>query len=557
MKRGFGTTASGAAIQLFARSDLETAARTKEIRLSVQMHDTKPCLSSWGVGGIAFLATFLVFLVQFRVGLNLADESFLWYGAQRTAAGAVPIRDFMSYDIGRYYWAAGFMSLVGDDGIVVLRISLAAFQAIGLFVALTLVRKAAPDSSWIVLIVCAVLLIIWMQPRHKLFDITASICVLAAVVWMLEKPVIRTYFFAGVIVGLCAVIGRNHGAYGLMCALAALTVVALQKRGPPWWKGMLAGGAGVLLGYSPVLILAFTQPGFGDAMLTDLSWLLERMRTPDGTNIALPIPWPWLVNFNSGDAGDIVSNLVVGLFFLALLVGPVAALLVLALRRVSVQRMPVLWGSAITALPYAHHAFSRADLGHLAQGIFPLLIGLLALPLANRANRIILPVGLLILSLPAAIRYQPGWEWVDAGRGVPLTAGGTQLLVAPHIAYEIESVRALKAKYVPPGGTVMAAPFLPGVYAVLHQVSPIWSIYATLPQSEKVQYQEIERLRADPPSLVLIQTNGVDGREELSFPRSHPLIYQYIATNYQQIDEADWPGMEVYVGPVESSIPER
>jgi hypothetical protein len=73
-----------------------------------------------------------LFALQGRIDFSIDEEGFLWYGAVATAHGAVPLRDFYSYDPGRYYWAAAWSPLLGD-GILGLRISTAAFASLGLF----------------------------------------------------------------------------------------------------------------------------------------------------------------------------------------------------------------------------------------------------------------------------------------------------------------------------------------------------------------------------------------------------------------------------------------
>ena len=65
---------------------------------------------------LSAVASLTVFSLQWRYGFNLGDEGWLWYISQRTALGDVPLRDFFSYDPGRYYWTAGVFKLLGRSG---------------------------------------------------------------------------------------------------------------------------------------------------------------------------------------------------------------------------------------------------------------------------------------------------------------------------------------------------------------------------------------------------------------------------------------------------------
>ncbi len=137
---------------------------------------------------------FTLFLWQGHKGFGLWDEGYLWYGAQRVMLGEVPIRDFMSYDPGRYYWSAALMSLWNDNGIMALRSAVAIFQAIGLFAGLLLIARSSKNQSFVYLLLSALTLAVWMFPRHKLFDISLSILLIGVMVFLIQKPTGRRYF---------------------------------------------------------------------------------------------------------------------------------------------------------------------------------------------------------------------------------------------------------------------------------------------------------------------------------------------------------------------------
>src|SRR5579859_5815288 len=90
-----------------------------------------PMINTGAAVFIGFLLAVAVLVLGAHTDFSMADEGFLWYGAQRVLAGEVPLRDFEAYDPFRYYWAAGVMGLLRDHGIVALRIAVMLFGALG------------------------------------------------------------------------------------------------------------------------------------------------------------------------------------------------------------------------------------------------------------------------------------------------------------------------------------------------------------------------------------------------------------------------------------------
>ena len=146
---------------------------------------------------IAAFVVFILFKWQGNIIFNLWDEGFLWYGAQRVMLGEVPVRDFMSYEPGRYYWSAALMSLWGDNGIMTLRGAVAIFQVIGLFVGLLLIGRAAKKQNLFYLLLAVITLVAWMFPNFRLFDISLSIFSIGLLTFLIQNPTTRGYFFRG------------------------------------------------------------------------------------------------------------------------------------------------------------------------------------------------------------------------------------------------------------------------------------------------------------------------------------------------------------------------
>lgn len=491
---------------------------------------------------------FTSFWLQGNKGFDLWDEGFLWYGVQRVAQGEIPILDFMSYDPGRYYFSAALLKISSDTGIMHLRFAVLIFQCIGLFVGLVLIAnsdKAKKSRNLIFLIVSAVILLLWMFPRHKLFDISLSLFLVGLLTYMTSRPSYARYVLTGIGIGLIAVFGRNHGMYGAVGSICILAWLRVKNRsGTTLGRSLLSWLSGVCVGYLPIILMILCIPDFAAAFLESLRLLVEQK----ATNLPLPVPWPWNVPLTDAPLSAVVRDLIIGLFFVGTLIFGGLSILWVTRQRLRGQEVaPVLAAASFLALPYAHYAFSRADVGHLAQGIFPLLVGMLSVAaVAGTIKKWSITLLLLVATCCVVPHSHPGWYCYTTKQCTPVEISDNLLEVDPRTASDVAMLRQLAMDYAPHGQSFLAAPFWPGAYALLERKSPMWEIYSLFPRSESFQLREIERIRAASPNFVVIFDAPLDGREELRFRNTHPSIHTFVKDHFERVDYPVNPSYQIY-----------
>jgi hypothetical protein len=237
------------------------------------------------------------------------------------------------------------------------------------------------------------------------------------------------------------------------------------------------------------------------------------------------------------------ADVLTGVFFIAIPAFGVCGIL-WAIRQ-ALRRRPVppeFVACSVLALPYAHYAFSRADVSHLAQGIFPFLIGLFVLlnNWPNKARRIVALV-MAGASLMVMLPLHPGWECRVSQSCIAADAAGDLLKVDPNMARILAMLKETVDQYAPNGRSFVATPLWPGAYALHKRKSPMWEIYALFPQQNDFQQREIERIKAAKPGFVLVLDIPVDGRDDLRFSNTHALVEQFIRDNFDSTTIAIWP----------------
>jgi hypothetical protein len=494
------------------------------------------------------------FLLQGNVGLNIPDEGFLWYGTIRTALGEVPVRDFQSYEPGRYYWSVLWFKLLRNDGILALRVSQSVFQFGGLSLALLLLRRFL--RSWVAMIFGAAILARWMLPTWKIYEPVILIAAIYFAVLIIERPSRMRHFAAGIFIGVAAFFGRNHGVY---CAVAFVLLIGFvfwrrERRDLFARLGTLA--LGIVVGYSPMLLMMAFVPGFFGRVVEDLAFNLH-----NGTTIPIPVPWPWRQTYRLVGFREAIHRLAVGLLYIGVPLFYLYAFVRLLIKR-TLRAHPVFIASAFVGVIYLHYTFGRPHLYYLAWTIPPVILGLLALPVSFSQQRqktltIVVWFLLVVFSMSALEMGQENYFSVKARSFikakflrsydgdfdlamssqdlVKTEVRGDKLWVSRDTAGLIDSAKAIDQNFLKGKEQIFIAPYYPGLYAILDRRSPLWEIYFLLPRPPSEQQKMAQQLENQHVNWAFICHHYVDDRPELAFENTHRDLWQYLITHFETI----------------------
>jgi hypothetical protein len=468
--------------------------------------------------------------------LNLRDEGYLWYGVTAVGAGDVPLLDFQAYDPGRYYWCAFLGPLLGD-GLLGIRGAVAAFQAIGITLGLLAFRRVVARDVW--MIPMGLVLVLWSFPRFKLFESALTLVAVWAVTRLIERATPKRHLVLGFVVGVAAFFGRNHGLYlGVVSAL--LFALVHLRHAPERRIACLAHwAAGVVIGYSPLLLMLAFTPDFAAAFWEAVVSVLDR-----GANIPLAFPWAWGPAFEEyGFAGGLSKQLA---FYLPVVLLPLGAVVALRTRAAVIQERAILIACVLVGGVYVHHYSLRSELPHLAQGALPVLLLATALVGAWRPRWV--PVAVLALLAHAsvlAVKHHPVLRHFDPAVETPELAplelagdDGTsyELRLKFGLARHLRRVRSMVTDVVPADEPMFIAPTRPTFYPLFDKLSPTWWIYFLWPATDEEQHETIERLRAEGVNWALVVEKSFTDDASFDFRSTNPLVWEHFATEWDVLD---------------------
>ena len=507
--------------------------------------------------------TLVLFLLEGKIGLNISDEGLLWYGVKAVHEySAVPLLTFWSYDPGRYYWGAAWALLLGD-GIMAVRFAAVVFNAIGLTFGLLAVKRVC-RQRWL-MIPAGLILLAWMFPRHKFVEASAAMIAVYFGTVLLQMPRPRQYFISGVVVGLIAFFGRNLGVYaaGGFLVLIALIFFKIERCQPIKRFGLWL--AGIIVGYLPMLMMIGLIPGFFNAFIESILNLLRLGEI----NLALPIPWLWALRFPM--PASTFSLGVLLLFAPLWAAGTLIAVIGLPLRAGSQGFMedtarcaptktspeyapfPLVSRSALTiagvcfGIFFLHHAFSRADISHMAQSIHPILLALIGMPLlmthtgVRRWAAALVTALLITVTLPALTATPLGLYLQTPADYVQFDAAGDPLQIARVQRDYLAVVEAFAAQREAShdDAPMLAIPYESGIYAILNHPSPIWDTYLVFHYSEDVQNKAIRDIAN--VDWILLGNDPVDGRADKRLVVIYPLLWDYIQREFEAYPVEELP----------------
>ncbi len=258
--------------------------------------------------------------------------------------------------------------------------------------------------------------------------------------------------------------------------------------------------------------------------------------------MALPVPWPWRFNYSRMTILQAIISLTTGSFFLLLPLFHIFAIIYsLTSKKEHLKRISLLTASGLVGIIYMHYAFARADVGHLAHGIAPLLIGMLAFPFALNVNsrKMLCSTGLIII-LAMTILSAGTQSWcyrkaIAPGIFIKSDIAGDDLWIYRWDALYIKAVEHINSRLISPEEGLLFVPWRPTMYPILRRKSPLHELWFFDPQTETRQKEMIKQLEQKKVNWMILDNFALDRRDELRFSNTHKLLWEYFREHYDLI----------------------
>jgi hypothetical protein len=357
---------------------------------------------------------------------------------------------------------------------------------------------------------------------------------------ILEYRSRKWILFSGIFVGVAALFGRNHGLYCFM-ALNILIGFALLKLGSEDGINFLKKYSfflmGIVIGYSPMLIMFIIIPDFFNSFMHNKVLIYWQREAKYFTTLPKPVPWFWTIDYSEHDFMKGVFYSIQGFLFFIIPIYYLLVFLFIFLKKFifSMKVYHGLIASAVVGLFYMHHMFARAGLGHLAQGIFPFFISLILFVHSfNKKFETAMFIFILLISLFSVGQSQPYYDKLFNNKKlVSYIVDGDKLWITKRQAKIINTIKKINKKFVKENEGLLIVPHWPVFYPILNRMCPIYNSYLLIAETKQNQLKMIQDLKNNRVNWVILGDYKFDGRDDLRFRNTHKLVFEYIQNNYQ------------------------
>ena len=464
-----------------------------------------------------------------RIGINLADEGYLYFGSRQVLKGKVPIIDFRSYDPGRYYWCALWLGIFGES-LWIQRLSMSFLKWITLAIIGFLCLEVS--DSWLIVVAIQISCLGWLFIYYKMVECLFIATQLLSFWMVLQYGNDLAFASVAFLLSFSLILGINMtvyhgGAVVLFFVLSRISMLTVPLNPVVF---------GLLVGALPLFIIIVRYPHFiKHYWARKISPMLKRK----STNLKLPYPWVWR-NPSHITQSTRARTFTAKLLFTLI---PIFFILVGFSFRFgafeSSANAPLIIPALVVGIPWLNHIISRADIGHLHIIGLPLSLLLLNTSSIHFTGAIILAICIAWMTLSTwffrpsfttkyfqpvlkKLRFENRRFWMTRNQKVVIA--------------EIVNLVGMRGDK-----TTFFAPNLCMLYALTNTQPAAYDTFPVYPATDSKQAEMIHELSTSLPTLVVINNFQLDQNADRCFSATHPKVWDYLQNEFQTVQTEKLP----------------